>query len=89
MFSEDMLNIYSCLKITKQVYVYLSQIILHRLGSSILFKGNYQLKGCDIDGLLCQIQHFLSQSPPCQTLVKLLKHIIFQDMGSRSVGLSS
>lgn len=84
-----MLNIYSCLKITKQANMYLSQITLYRLGRPVLFKGNYRLKECDIDDLLCQAQHFLSQSLPCQTFVKLLNRIIFQDRGSKSVYLSN
>lgn len=73
---------------TKQAYVCLSQIILYRLGRPVLFKGNYRLKGCDIGHPLCQIQHFLSQSPPCQTFVKLLNPIIFQDTRNKSVYLS-
>jgi len=71
MFSEYKLNINSCLQITKPAYVHFSQIMPYRLRRSVLYKRNYRLKGWVIANLLCPVQHFLSQSPPCQAFANV------------------
>lgn len=71
MFSESMLNINSCLQITIPAYVHLSQIMPYRLRRSVLYKINNRLKEWDIADLLCPVQHFLSQSPPCQVFANV------------------
>ena len=70
-FSEYMLNVNSCLQIIKPAYVHLNQIMLYKLRRSVLYKRNYKLKGWDIADLLFPVQHFLSQSPPCQAFASV------------------
>lgn len=66
-----MLNINSCLQITIPAYVHLSQIMPYRLRRSVVCKRNDRLKEWDIADLLCPVQHFLSQSPPCQVFANV------------------
>lgn len=82
-----MLNIKSCLQITKPAHVHLSQTMPYKLRRSVLYKRNYRLKEWDIADLLCPVQHFISQSPPCQSFANINSSItlFFKIWGVRLV----